>query len=72
MAVILYSDNINLDIFHYFKNIFESLGSDSIGILSYPRLYPIHENFEPVLNLSHNSLNIKGAYVLDTGMEIIL
>ena len=72
MDVIFYSDNLNLDIFHYFKYMFESLGSDGTGILSYPRLYPIHEDFSRVLNLSHKSLESTGGYLLDTGIEILI
>lgn len=66
-----YLDNLNLDIFHYFKFMYESLGSEATGILSYPRLYPVHEDFSTVLNLTHRSLDTKGAYLLDTGVELL-
>jgi len=40
--------------------------------MSYPRMYPIHENFDRVLNLTHKSLESTGAYLLDTGIEIYI
>ena len=52
--------------------MFESFGSEATGILSYPRLYAVHDNCETALNLTYKSLESTGAYLLDTGVEIIL
>ena len=67
-----YADNLNLDLFFYFKYLFNSMGAEESGIMIYPRLYPIHEAFSRVLNLTYQSLESKGAYLLDTGVEMFV
>lgn len=67
-----YTDNLNLDLFFYFKYLFNSMGAEESGIMIYPRLYPIHEAFNRVLNLTYQSLESKGAYLLDTGVEMFI
>jgi protein transport protein SEC24 len=67
-----HSDNLNLDLFFYFKFLFNSLSADESGVMIYPRLYPIHESFSRVLNLTYMSLEGKGAYLLDTGIEMFV
>lgn len=67
-----YIDNINYDIFSYYNFLFNSLGHAETGAMSYPRMYPIHEDFCRVLNLSYKSLESTGAYLLDTGIEMFI
>lgn len=61
-----------MDLFFYYKYLFESLSSEATGILSYPRLYPVHNSYDTVLNLTYKSIETTGAYLLDTGVDIIL
>jgi protein transport protein SEC24 len=67
-----YIDNMTLDLFFYYKYLFESLPSEATGVLSYPRMYPIHLGYESALNLTYKSLETTGAYLLDTGIEIFV